>query len=132
MMKEPEDFIEAYRATWERVLAAPEEVNLLTPFFRLPCSSVGADGTVSCFSDAAEIQAFLQSRLDSFLKGGAVSVHVWGVESLTLASNSVLIMVNWELRRADQSVERAYRICYNVVEVSGDWKILVLTYQGGS
>ena len=59
-------------------------------------------------------------------------MKVWGVEARTLTDYSALLMVNWELRRVDESIERVYRICYNMVRSSDVWKILLSTYQDGA
>ena len=131
-MRQPQDLIEDFRVSWEHVYASRGEVDRLVPFFLIPCTIVSADGTVSHLCDIREVQSFLQERLESFLQGGVVSARVWGVEELALAENAALVMVNWELRRNDHSIERAYRICYNLVRVANDWKILLSTYQGGS
>ena len=130
--RQPQDLIEDFRVNWERVCASPAEVDRLAPFYFIPCTIVAADGTVSHLSDQRDVVTFLQDRLESFLRGGVVSARVWGVEVLALAEYAALVTVNWELRRNDNSVERAYRICYNLVRVADDWKILLSTYQDGS
>ena len=131
-MSRPQEFIEDFRALWERAYESPEQASLLVPFFHVPCTIVGGDGSISYLEDSEGVLRFLQERLDAFLEGGVVHAKVWGVDVHTLADYSCLLMLNWELRRADQSIERSYRICYNLILVSDEWKILLSTYQSGS
>jgi len=131
-MKEIIDLIERYRACWVTVMRETHDVGSLNGFFHLPCFFIGGDGSVSCFRTADDISAFHGPRLDQFLKGGVTNNRVRSCDVLSLGTRSALALVNWELVRADDSVERAWRHSYNVVKTDHGWKIVVSTFQGGS
>lgn len=124
--------IEDYRATWEKVMNSKEDVASLNRFFHVPCTMVGADGAVSTFRGPDEIQAFNKSRLDLFKKGGAVKAKLRGSDVVTLGTQCALLSANWELCRADDSVERAWRHYYNMVRTSSGWRVLLSTFAVGS
>jgi hypothetical protein len=131
-MKDVMDLIEGYRARWQTVLRETRNVDSVNEFFHLPCFFIGGDGSVSCFPTADDISAFHRPRLEQFLKGGVATNVVRGCDVLSLGARSALAIVNWEFRRADDSIERAWRHSYNVVKTDAGWKIVVSTFQAGS
>jgi len=131
-MDELRELIQDYRATWEKVMNDKEDVASLNRFFHVPCTMVGADGAVSTFRAPTELQAFNTSRRDLFKKGGAVKPKLRGCDIVTLGTRCALVSANWELCRADDSVERAWRHYYNLVRTSDGWKVLLSTFAVGS
>jgi len=131
-MDELRSLIERYRAGWEKVVSETGDVDSLNVFFHLPCIFVGADGSPSLFRVAEDISAFHRPRLDLFRKGGVNKPRTKDFEALPMGTRSALISVSWELCRADESIERAWRHSYNVINTNSGWKILVSTFQAGT
>ncbi len=130
-MQDYRAFIEQYRSAWERAVAA-KDVAPLTQFFHVPYLAVGGDGLVTLVNGATEIDEFNRIRLDLFLKDQAVQWRFRGCDALTLGEQGAFVTVNWEGRRADGTVARAWRHYYNLVCTDDGLKILVSTFSAGS
>ena len=125
-------FIEDYRKSWEDVMNDRRDVDVLTPFFHVPCLMFGADGTMTQYQSEAEIVAFNESRRDSFKAGNATLAELRGVDTQSLGQHLALAIVNWELKRSDGSLERSWRHYYTIRRSGDDAAILVSTFQAGS
>lgn len=130
-MNQHKDFVEDYRRTWEQVMNVGE-VSSLTRFFNIPYFAVGADGTVTLVNSEAEVHSFIQARLDQFQRDKATRALTRGCDVLSLGTASALIVVNWELQRADGTMARVWRHYYNMVQTPVGLKILVSTFSRGS
>lgn len=104
----------------------------MTGFFNVPCLMIGAEGAISHFSTPESIQSFNQSRLEAFKAGGATKAKLRGFDVTTLGDHCTLAVVNWELARADGSVERAWRHYYNLLRGPDGWRIVFSAFQVGS
>jgi hypothetical protein len=131
-VKDIMDVIEGYRAAWVTVMRETRDVDSLNGFFHLPCFFIGGDASVSCFRNAHDISAFHRPRLEQFLKSGVTNNRVRSCDVLSMGTRSALALVNWELVRADDSIERAWRHSYNLVRTDRGWRIVVSTFQAGS
>jgi hypothetical protein len=131
-METPREFVERYRSNWEQVMNGRSDVASMTGFFNVPCLMIGADGAISHYSTPESIQSFNQSRLEAFSAGGATRASLRGCDVTTLGGHCTLAVVNWELSRADGSVERAWRHYYNLLRKPDGWRILFSTFQVGS
>ena len=131
-MQTPKEFVERYRDSWEQVMNGRSPVASMTEYFNVPCLMVGAEGTLSEYSTAESIQSFNQSRLDAFRAGGATKAKLRGCDVTTLGNHCALAVVNWELCRADGSVERAWRHYYNLLRTPEGWRIALSAFQVGS
>jgi len=131
-MEESLALIERYRTAWEKVIRQTGDVDSLNTFFHLPCIFVGGDGSALLFRARDDISAFHRPRLDLFRKGGVEKPKTKDFDVVPLGSRSALVSVSWELRRAEDSVERAWRHSYNVLRNERGWKILVSTFQAGA
>ena len=131
-MQTPKEFVERYRDSWEQVMNGRSPVASMTEYFNVPCLMVGAEGTLSEYSTAESIQSFNQSRLDAFRAGGATKAKLRGCDVTTLGNHCALAVVNWELCRADGSVERAWRHYYNLLLTPEGWRIVLSAFQVGS
>ena len=114
-MEELRSLIERYRAGWETVVRETGDVDSLNTFFHLPCIFVGADGSAMLFRAANDISAFHRPRLDLFRKGGVKKPKTKDFDALAIGTRSALVSVSWELCRADETIERAWRHSYNVI-----------------
>lgn len=131
-MEELRILIERYRASWETIIRDSGNVDDVNQFFHLPCTFVGADGSVSVFRVAEDISAFHRLRLDLFRKGGARKLKTMDFAATPLGTRSALVSISWELCRDDDSIERSWRHSYNVVMTDRGWKILVSTFQASA
>lgn len=125
------DFIDDYRRTWEKVIANAD-VTLLPRFFHVPCMFVGPDGSVTVASNEAELNRFNQGRLEQFTKDKAPDWLVRSCDGLTLGTQGVLVIVNWEGHRSDGTTARAWRQFYSLLRTRDGLKILVSTFSAGS
>ncbi len=105
-MDNVKDFIDEYRATWEKAVAS-DDVSPLTRFFHIPYVAVGADGSVALHSSEADVRRFNQSRLELFARDQATRWRFRGCDAMTLGSQSTFVTVNWEGQRADGTTARA-------------------------
>lgn len=131
-MEELRSLIERYRAGWEKVIRETGDVDSLNIFFHLPCIFVGADGSATLFRAAEDISAFHRPRLDLFRKGGVKKPKTKDFDAVSIGTRSALVSVSWELCRADETIERAWRHSYNVISTDAGWRILVSTFQAGA
>ena len=131
-METPQEFIERYRSTWEQVMSGTSGITSIATFFNLPCLMIGAEGAISQYSTLQQIQSFNQSRLEAFNAGGATKARLRGCDVMTLGNHCSLAVVNWELCRADGSVERAWRHYYNLLRGPEGWRIVLSAFQVGS
>lgn len=131
-MESPQEFVERYRSTWEQVMNGRSDIASVTVFFNVPCLMVGAEGTISQYSTPESLESFNRSRLDAFRAGGATKARLRGCDVTTLGNHCALALVNWELCRADGSVERAWRHYYNLLRNPDGWRIVLSAFQVGS
>jgi hypothetical protein len=125
------EFIEDYRGTWEKTIATAD-VTTLPRFFHLPSMFVGPDRSVTVVSNEAELNRFNQGRLEQFTRDKAPNWVVRGCDGLSLGTEGVLAIVNWEGRRADGTVARAWRHFYSLLRTSSGLRIVVSTFSAGS
>ena len=131
-METPQEFIERYRSSWEQVMSGRSGIASMTTFFNVPCLMIGAEGAISQYPTPESIQSFNQSRLDAFNAGGATTARVRGCDVTTLGRHCALAVVNWELCRADGTLERAWRHYYNLLRKPDGWRIVLSAFQVGS
>lgn len=130
-MTEVKEFLDDYNRAWQAAIAS-KDVGLVTRFFHVPYLAVGPDGAVTVSSSEADIRRFNEGRLAQFLKDQAPRWILRGVDGLSLGTQGVFAIVNWEGQRADGTVARAWRHYYNLVRTAGGLKILVSTFSAGS
>lgn len=131
-METPREFVERYRSTWEQVMNGGSGIASMTGFFNVPCLMIGAEGAIAQYSTPESIQSFNQSRLEAFNAGGATKARLRGCDVTTLGSHCTLAVVNWELCRADGSIERAWRHYYNLLRGQDGWRIVLSAFHVGS
>ncbi len=124
-------FIEDYGRSWAKAIAA-KDISHVRKFFNEPSFSVGPDGSVTPMTDARVIDEFNRARLAQFLNDDAPLNSFRGCDAMTLGTQSALVSVNWELRRNDGTMVRAWRHYYNVLRTPAGLKILVSTFSAGS
>lgn len=124
-------FIESYGKAWAKAIAG-KDVAHVRDFFNAPSFSVGPDGSVTPMMDAKGIDEFNSARLAQFLSDEAPLNSFRGCDAMTLGTQSALVSVNWELRRNDGTMVRAWRHYYNVLRTPVGLRILVSTFSAGS
>jgi len=131
-MTDAAHFIEDYRATWEAVMRERSDVQELTRFFHVPCFMISNDGSFSQYNSETSIVEFNRSRYDAFQAGGAAVAKFRGADISSLGPHASTAVVNWELLRPDQTIERAWRHYYTIRRLEDGNKILVSAFQTGS
>lgn len=131
-MRAAEKLISDYRATWEQVIRDHAPVTKLDRFFNLPCLMVSLDGEPELYQSRDRITAFNRSRLDAFRAGGVQNAALRGVDMTNQGPHLTLAVVNWELTRADGSLERAWRHYYTILERADAPTIMVSAFQTGA
>ena len=125
-------FLESYRATWEAVIRGSEQVAALSSFFDAKCFMLAVDGTVKSVQSNAEIDAFNEGRLISFREGQVDQCTFRGIDTISQGPHATLAIVNWELKCADGSLERAWRHYYTIAHTKKAPRILVSAFQTGA
>lgn len=123
--------IEAYRACWDAVIRGEAPLSGLDLFFSEPCFMVGADGAMRHYAAQEDVTAFNQTRLDAFRAGGVARARLRAVDVQDEGPHLSLAAVNWELVRADGSLERASRH-YSTFRAGDPPRIIVSAFQAGS
>lgn len=131
-MADVRGFLEDYRSTWLEVIRGGRSLDDLTGFFRAPCFMVGLDGMATLYATREDIRAFNAGRLEAFRAGGAADARFRGIDLLSQGAFVTLAIVNWELLRADGSMERAWRHYYTLLEAGDRVEILVSAFQTGA
>lgn len=131
-MQTPREFVESYRRAWEQVMSGGAGIASMTRFFNVPCLMIGAEGALAQYATPESILSFNQSRLEAFNAGGATSARLRACDVTTLGSHCALAVADWELCRADGSVERAWRHYYNLLRGADGWRIVLSAFQVGS
>ncbi len=126
--------IESYRASWEAVIRGSEPLEELVPYFHVPCFMVSNAGTMSHYTSQSEISQFNRSRLEAFRAGGVHNANLRAVDVQSQGPYLTLAIVNWELTREDNSLERAWRHYYTILASpeNAPPKIVVSAFQTGS
>ena len=124
--------IEDYRSTWENVIRGDLPLSALDGFFNLPCFMVSVDGAMKLYTSKSEVTEFNQSRLDAFVGGGAQNATLRAVDVQSQGQHLSLATVNWELTRADGSLERAWRHYYTILAGAPKPTIVISAFQVGS
>ena len=131
-MSEVGQFLESYRATWEAVIRGSEQIAALSSFFDANCFMLAVDGTVKSVQSNAEIDAFNEGRLNSFREGRVDQCTFRGVDTISQGPHATIAIVNWELKRSDGSLERAWRHYYTIAHAEDAPRILVSAFQTGA
>lgn len=124
--------IEDYRSCWESVIQGDLALSALDGFFNVPCFMVLVDGSMKLYTSTAEVTEFNQSRLDVFLGGRVQNASLRAVDVQSQGQHLSLATVNWELTRADGSLERAWRHYYTILASAPKPTIVISAFQLGS
>ncbi len=104
----------------------------LIVFFNFPCFMVSIEGAMKLYASKSEITQFNQSRLDAFTDGGVQNALLRAVDVQSQGQILSLVTVNWELTRADSSLERAWRHYYTILAGTPYPTIVISAFQLGS
>ena len=131
-MSDVADFLDSYRSTWEAVILAQRPLDDLTGFFRAPCFMVGLDGVTTLYDTPEAIREFNETRLTAFRAGKVAQCRFRGIDQTSQGPHVTLATANWELLRADGSIERAWRHYYTLLRSDAQLQILVSAFQTGA
>ena len=104
-----------YSQCWTAVVRGDEPLAALDRYFNVPCFMVSLEGVMTPYATQAQITAFNQTRLDAFRAGDVHTASLRAVDVLSQGPHVDLAIVNWELTRADGSLERAWRHYYTIL-----------------
>ena len=93
---------------------------------------VSVDGAMKLFTSKSELTDFNQTRLDAFVDGGARNATIRAVDVQSQGQHLSLATVNWDLTRADGSLERAWRHYYTILAGAPKPTIVISAFQIGS
>ncbi len=133
-MQAARQLVSDYRQTWENVIREDAPLDALDRFFHVPCFMVSLDGQMTLYASQPEITNFNQTRLDAFRTGGVQNASLRAVDLFSQGQHLSLAVVNWELTKADGSLERAWRHYYTILD-NGDIAaptIVVSAFQTGA
>lgn len=133
-MQSARQLVSDYRQTWENVIQGDAPLEELDRFFNVPCFMVSLDGQMTLYASQAEVTDFNQTRLDAFRAGGVRNASLRAVDLSSQGQHLNLAVVNWELTRADGSLERAWRHYYTILDngVNAAPTIVVSAFQTGA
>jgi hypothetical protein len=126
------DFPKLYRDTWQGVIDGSFGCEELNRFFHIPCHMILTDGQPVDITTATDLLAFNEQRRAAFLAGGVATARLCGSDLTTQGSHTALITANWELLRADGSLERSWRHFYTMIRPAKSWVIVVSAFRSGS
>ncbi len=126
------DFPNLYRDTWQAIIEGAVGCEELNKFFHLPCHMILADGTPVDIATPSDLVAFNEQRRAEFLRGGVTVARLCGSDLTTQGSHTALITANWELLRADGTLERSWRHFYTMIRPDKSWVIVVSAFRAGS
>lgn len=125
-------FIEDYRSCWENIIRGDLALSALDGFFNVPCFMVAADGSMKLYTSKSDVTEFNQSRLDAFVGGDVRNASLRAVDVQSQGLHLSLATVNWELTKADGSLERAWRHYYTILAGAPKPTIVISAFQLGS
>ncbi len=126
------DFPTLYCDTWQAVIEGKKGCEALNPYFHLPCHMILTDGQPRDISTETDLIAFNEQRRAAFLGGGVTQARLCGSDLTTQGAHTALITANWELLRADGSLERSWRHFYTMIRPAKSWVIVVSAFRSGS
>lgn len=119
-----DSFFQAYAAAFARFDA--EEI---TRFYHDPTVTLRADGSLHLLRGRTDIRNFFEGVLDSAYRPFHFHHGVFhGLEVKSMGARSALVTMEWDLRRADDTVIRRWWQSYNLLNTAGRWEILVSTF----
>lgn len=124
--------IEDYRSCWEHVIRGEQSLSALDGFFNIPCFMVSIDGSMTLYTSQSEVTEFNQSRRDAFVEGHVQNATLRAVDVQSQGQNLHLATVNWELTKADGSLERAWRHYYTILVGTPSPTIVISAFQLGA
>jgi hypothetical protein len=81
----------------------------------------------SRLSDSPGVAGLFSKLSEKYYAEGLRRSTFTNLEVKAIGSKSVLASLDWQMRREDESIIRAWRQSYNLVRLDGRWQILALT-----
>ena len=115
-------FFQDYSAAFEAADGAQ-----ISSFYHVPCMTVRLDGSFHQFQSKGELADFFGNVARGYIGEGMRSGRPQSLETHKLGSASVLVTINWVIKREDGSVIRSWRQTYNLLRQGDGWAILLAT-----
>jgi hypothetical protein len=123
-MESPREFFERYRADWMET----HDGSCIARFYGEPCLTLRADGSFHVLSTNEDIAKFFQQVIDAYLQQGMDDFLIVDFTAVGLGGRSAFVTLDWDARRADGTQIRQWRQSYNLIEMAGNWKIVLSTF----
>lgn len=123
-MESPREFFERYRTDW----TGTRDGGHVARFYGEPCLTLRADGSFQVLRTSEEIATFFQQVIDTYLELGMDDFTIKDFSAVALGSRSAFVTLDWDARRADGTQIRHWRQSYNLIEMTGGWRIVLSTF----
>jgi hypothetical protein len=101
----------------------------IASLYHAPCLTVRGDGTVHSLQAPQDVERFFEGVAAVYAREGAHGEGRYkNLEVHPIGGRSVLVTVDWELRREDGSVIREWRQSYNLLRGEAGWQVLLSTF----
>ena len=120
MKTELRRFFEDYSKTYDDF-----DVARMSTYANCPLITV-FDGEPTCHTDSTEIERFFSKLLEWFREIGHGKASISNLDVQALGDKSAYANVLWRSTRADGSAFLEWPTAYQLVKLSGDWKILMI------
>jgi len=100
----------------------------IAKLYCVPTVTVRGDRSIHCLQSREELAHFFQGVLDTYRGQGSAGTTMHDLVVVPIGDRSALATMTWKMLGADGSSIREWRQSYNVVRLSGGWRILVSTF----
>ncbi len=123
MSAELEALFTAYARAFDAV-----DAESIADAYHVPCLTLRADGSIHALTDRGAVERFFRDVAAGYRDEGNRRCAWSGLEVRPLGEGTLLVTMDWQLRREDGSALRGWRQTYQLVRRDGRWKILVSTF----
>jgi len=121
LKREIEDFLEAYRAAFDRL-----DGEAIADLYAVPSGLLAGRAYVH-WARREEIVANLSALCAIYARDGYAGARREGFEVVPLGADSVLTNVSWRLERSHGGLPHRFRTAYNLVRSTDGWRVLLCT-----
>jgi ketosteroid isomerase-like protein len=116
---DPDAFLRDYAAAF-----AAGEATAVANFYDVPCLTMRADETVRVFPDRRELETFFRKVISAYLGDGMASFDSSPPDLAPMGVGCCGLTCDWNMRRADASVIRAWRQTYLLRRGEAEWRVI--------
>lgn len=116
------DFLDTYIRAF-----SPGSGRRIADLFHTPCLLVRGDQTVHALTSDGQVEAFFQPVAETLWSAGTVTWAVGDVSIEAVGGRNAHVLLTWTPLRADGSAIRSWRQAYDLIQMDGEWRILMST-----